>query len=185
MSDALSDVHLLRLPVAREDSPAGAPGRGDSTLRTMASGAIKICLDFGLSGHDGEEVVQEVFLALFSQLKCGRDKSNLSAWLFRVAHNLAIKRRMSSRGEIPDGGGAIGTLAHPAQNPEEELASVQRQRRFSSILDALPEQDRRCLYLRAEGLRYREISEVLGMSLGSVAASLQRTLARFQRADQR
>jgi RNA polymerase sigma-70 factor (ECF subfamily) len=56
---------------------------------------------------------------------------------------------------------------------------------LSAILRALPEQDRRCLYLRAEGLRYREVGEVLGMSLGSVAASLERSLARFQRADKR
>ena len=76
-------------------------------------------------------------------------------------------------------------LPHPTLNPEEELANDRKQRQFSSILQALPEQDRRCLYLRAEGLRYREIAEVLGMSLGSVAASLARSLARFQRVDQR
>ena len=43
----------------------------------------------------------------------------------------------------------------------------------------LPEQDRRCLYLRAEGLRYREISTILDMSLGSVSLSLERSLARM------
>ena len=37
-----------------------------------------------------------------------------------------------------------------------------------------------CLSLRAEGLRYREIAEVLGISLGSVAASLEKSLSRLQ-----
>jgi RNA polymerase sigma-70 factor (ECF subfamily) len=49
----------------------------------------------------------------------------------------------------------------------------------------LPEQDRCCLGLRAEGLRYREIAKVLGMSLGAVSVSLQRSLARLGRADGR
>ncbi|MGE3179719.1 MAG: RNA polymerase sigma factor [Vicinamibacterales bacterium] len=48
---------------------------------------------------------------------------------------------------------------------------------------ALPDQDRRCLYLRAEGLRYREIARTLGISLGAVAKSVARGLARLTTAD--
>ena len=54
-----------------------------------------------------------------------------------------------------------------------------------AILQALPEQNRWCLYLRAEGLRYREIAEVLDMSLGSVSLCLERSLARVARAAER
>jgi RNA polymerase sigma-70 factor, ECF subfamily len=137
---------------------------------------------FGLSEHDREEVVQEVFLSLHSHLKQGKARTNLPGWLFRVAHNLALKQRNADRKAI-NGGAYVDSLPHPALNPEEEFASNQRQRRLAAVLHALPEQDRRCLYLRAEGLRYREIADVLGMSLGSIALSLERSLARFQRAD--
>jgi len=61
----------------------------------------------------------------------------------------------------------------------------QRQNRLVAVLRALPEQDQRCLRLRAEGLRYREIADVLGISLGSVAASLSLSLERLGRADRR
>jgi RNA polymerase sigma-70 factor, ECF subfamily len=57
--------------------------------------------------------------------------------------------------------------------------------RLQSVLRALPEQDRRCLSLRAEGLTYREIGQILDMSLGAVALSLGRSLARFARAEER
>ena len=53
------------------------------------------------------------------------------------------------------------------------------------MLEALPEQDQRCLILRAEGLKYREIAEILGISLGSVSMSLARSLARMTRAEGR
>jgi RNA polymerase sigma-70 factor, ECF subfamily len=145
---------------------------------------VRYLSTFGLSQHDCEEIVQEVFLSLFSHLRKDKARTNLRGWLFRVAHNLALKHRNAERKAV-----GIATdfdnLPHPALNPEEKLASNQRQRQLSSILRALPEQDRRCLYLRAEGLRYREIAEVVEMSLGSVAVSLARSLARFQRADQR
>jgi RNA polymerase sigma-70 factor (ECF subfamily) len=55
---------------------------------------------------------------------------------------------------------------------------------MQAVLRALPEQDRCCLYLRAEGLRYREIAAALGMSLGAVSIALTRSLARMGRVDE-
>ena len=52
-------------------------------------------------------------------------------------------------------------------------------------MDALPETDRECLYLRSEGLRYREIAQILEISIGSVANCLARSLARLAAADER
>jgi RNA polymerase sigma-70 factor (ECF subfamily) len=66
-------------------------------------------------------------------------------------------------------------------NPEDQFSTNQTQKRLLAVLHALPEQDRRCLSLRAEGLRYREIAEILDMSLGGVALALGRSLARIAR----
>jgi RNA polymerase sigma-70 factor (ECF subfamily) len=79
---------------------------------------------------------------------------------------------------------AAAAQVDPQPNPEQRLASVQRQKTLMATMRALPERDQYCLSLRAEGLRYREISEVLEMSLGAVANSLSRSLARLERADQ-
>src|SRR5690349_24551353 len=58
---------------------------------------LRYLLSFGLSVADGEEVVQEVFLALFQHLQRGKPRHNLRAWIFQVAHNLALKQRNVSR----------------------------------------------------------------------------------------
>ena len=73
------------------------------------------------------------------------------------------------------------TVPDRAENPEEQLLRSRQHQHLQSVLRALPEQDQWCLSLRAEGLRYREISEVLGISLASVSASLARSLARLSR----
>ena len=73
---------------------------------------------------------------------------------------------------------AVGDLlADPAPNPEDQFAFNQTQERLLSVVRAMPEQNRWCLYVRAEGLRYREIAEVLDISLGSVSLYLERSLA--------
>src|ERR1700722_5154016 len=58
---------------------------------------LRYAVSFGLSLHDGEDIIQEVFLALFHHLQEGRSRSNLRGWVFRVAHNLALKRRATNQ----------------------------------------------------------------------------------------
>src|SRR5271170_4249661 len=141
-------------------------------------------VSFGLPHHDAEDIVQETFLSLFHHLERGRPRWNLNGWLFRVAHNLALKRRMANHAASSsvDHEEFLAQYPDPADNAEEQLAFNQAQQRLRAVFEALPEQDRRCLYLRAEGLKYREIARTLGISLGSVSISLSRSLARMNRA---
>jgi RNA polymerase sigma-70 factor, ECF subfamily len=149
---------------------------------------LRYLLSFSLSIPDAEDILQETFLALFEHLRGGKCRRHLRGWLFRVAHNLALRHRRSRRN--PESGQQSGgrcdeLLICPAPNPEEQLATGQAEQRLMSVLQALPEQNRWCLYLRAEGLRYREIAEILDISLGSVSAYLERSLAHISRAMKR
>ena len=141
---------------------------------------LRYLLSFRTDMADAEEIVQEVFLALFQHLCKGKSRSNLPAWTFKVAHNLALKNRQRTQRQ---GAELTGDHADLAEGPEEYVAGLQRQQRLLAVVKALPEQDQCCLSLRAEGLRYRDIAAVLGISLGSVASSLEKSLTRLARAD--
>jgi RNA polymerase sigma-70 factor (ECF subfamily) len=151
-------------------------------------GLLRYLSSFGLLREDGEEIVQEVFVLLFLHLRAGKSRSNIPGWIFRVAHNLGLKRRESIHRILK----TVSPLdpqsesqLDAALDPEQHLASFQRWARVLAVVNVLPEQDRRCLYLRAEGLRYRDIAHILDMSLGGVALSLARSLARLKKADPR
>ena len=140
----------------------------------------------GIGAPDAEDVVQDVFLSLLRHLQQGKPESNLRGWLFTVAHRLALKHRARTarRRNVLDGD--VASAAEPvdsADTPQERLERTERQTRLLRVLRALPERDRQCLYLRASGLRYREISEVTGMSLGAVSKSLARSVSRMANAD--
>jgi RNA polymerase sigma-70 factor (ECF subfamily) len=147
---------------------------------------LRYLASFALPSADAEEIVQDSFLALFRHLQRGRARTNLKGWLFRVAHNLALRRRRDGRRDrqnfspsaVPPADAAID----PDLDPERQLAAKQTQKTLLAVVDALSDQDRRCLCLRAEGLRYREIAEVLELSISTVSVSLGRSLARICRA---
>ncbi len=148
---------------------------------------LQYTASFGLGFHDGEEIIQEVFLSLLRHLQQGKSRENLPGWIFRVAHNLALKQKDAARRDSgawaeADAGSSV---VDQGASPERALIDDQAQTHILSAVEALGELDRRCLLLRAEGLRYREIAEVLGISLGSVSASLTRSLVRIARTAER
>ena len=144
---------------------------------------LRYLLSLGLRLQDGEEVIQEVFLALFQHLSGGKPRDNLRGWLFRVAHNIGLKRqyRASREMQIFAASGEEDLAVDPCLNPEQRLASSRTHRQLLAVVNALPERDRQCLSLRAEGLTYREIAQVLEVSLGLVSLMLTRCLARIAR----
>ena len=148
---------------------------------------LRYLSNFGLALPDGEEIVQDVFLLLYQHLQLEKSRENLRGWLFRVAHNLALKRRYRTRREFEmrTEACALDPDVDPSPNPEIQLATSQHHERLLAVIEALPEHDRRCLFLRAEGLRYREIARILDISLGAVSGSLARSLARIARAAER
>ena len=142
---------------------------------------------FGIACQDGEEIIQEVFLLLLRHLEQGKSRENLPGWIFRVAHNLALKKlELTRRDSSARAGRDAGELAIDRDpNPEQALIHGQTQKHLLSVVNALAEQDRRCLLLRAEGLNYRQIAEVLEISLGSVSTSLAQSLAKIARTAKR
>lgn len=148
-------------------------------------GVQRYVRSFGIEAGDCEDVVQETFLALFRHLLRGGGRSNLRGWIFRVARNLALKQRERQRRKVPFAvpGGRVPDRIDSASSPEERLLADQRQAQLHAVVRALPDRSRRCLQLRVEGLRYREIAGALGVSVGTVANALAHAATRVRRAE--
>jgi RNA polymerase sigma-70 factor (ECF subfamily) len=151
---------------------------------TTAPSLLRYVQSFGLSADETEDVVQEAFLSLFYHLRIGRPRTNLRGWLFKVSHNLALdERRRRKHRAGPNDIERMERHVDPLPDPEVRLTLTERARRLRSVYRALSLRDRQCLFLRAEGLRYRDIAAALGMSLGGVAKSLTRSMTRLVNAD--
>ena len=114
------------------------------------------------------DVVQETFLRLCRERKSQLD-GHLAEWLFTVCRNKALDvRRKESR---------MTTLVDPelteSNSRESSPVLVAEQHddtgRIVELLDRLPEKKREVIRLKfQQGLRYREIAEVTGLSVSNV-----------------
>jgi RNA polymerase sigma-70 factor, ECF subfamily len=135
----------------------------------------------GLYPPQAQEATQDVFLRLYVTLKRKKeDIRNHRAWIFRVAHNHGLKLRAERNTQRPFDTDIEARLRDPERNPEQALLERERILRFHRAMEGLSEQQRRCLFLRLEGLRYPEIGETLGISASTVGEFLRRAISRLR-----
>lgn len=130
---------------------------------------------------DAEDLTQEVFIRLFQDLREGKGIENVKAWLLRVAHNLAIdnsrRSHFSESLDAPANQWMTGELSDSCPNPEARAVDESSRLR---LLKRLSPQERRCMELRSEGLRYREIADVLGIRIPTVQTTLERAIRKIR-----
>ena len=136
-------------------------------------------LTLGLTPPVAQETVQEVFLKLYLAMRDGPTIENPRAWVFRVAHNTGLNVRAGERRmePLPE----VAPPVSPARNPEEEMAERERERRLQAAVAELSPQQRQCLHLRAEGLRYHEIAAALGVSVSTVNEFVRRAVRKLKK----
>src|SRR5271169_4615620 len=129
--------------------------------RELRQPLLRYLAGLGLTRDEAQDVVQEAFLSLHKHLTGGGSQENVRGWLFRVAHNRARNYQQSyaqRMGEPIDP--YFDTLSHET-TPEQAVLEKEKFLQMEAAVRSLAPQERECLMLRAEGLRYREIGEVL------------------------
>jgi RNA polymerase sigma-70 factor, ECF subfamily len=146
--------------------------------QTMGPALLGYVRQFVGSAAAAEDIVQTAFLKTFDEMQRGKIL-NLRAWLYRVAHNLAIDQLRRNRNEETAVTGWFLQRTEPRSAPSAEENAI-RQQRISHVLKSLNDRERGCLMLRAGGFSYAEIGEVLGMSSKAVSVYLVRGLKKVR-----
>ena len=147
---------------------------------------------YRMLGHyeDAVDISQDVFLKAYSGLQSYRPKYPFTAWLFRIARNATIdelrRRRLATVSLDAPIQAAEGTIerdvADTGIGPEEELLHFELRSRLATAIGGLADRYREPLVLRhAGGLSYDEISEALGLPLGTVKTRIFRAREALRR----
>lgn len=136
------------------------------------------------SAADAEELTQDCFLRLYRYLSQGGQVDNPKLWLFHVAHNLLLDRHKRARRlrevGVPAWDQFAETCGDSSPSPEEALLQRERYEHMNRAMRKLTIQQREVLILKAEGLGYREIGEIMSLSTFAVAAHVRRAIAKMK-----
>jgi RNA polymerase sigma factor, sigma-70 family len=139
-------------------------------------------LTLGLWPPQAQEATQDVFLKLYVALRSGEKIASTRAWIFRVAHNHGLNVRAREDAMEPFDPDLEARIVEKKNNPEEDAIEGEQMLRLNRALAGLSAQQRNCLHLRAEGLRYHEIASAIGISSSAVGEFLRRAITRLKKA---
>jgi RNA polymerase sigma-70 factor, ECF subfamily len=132
--------------------------------------------------HDAEDLTTQTFLKMLESI--GRFRwgtAPFSAWLFRIAHNLAMdhfraRRRWQPEDEVPEPEGAVESSA------EEEAMRVLSGESMLELIEQLSDEQRQVLILKfVFDFSNVEAATVLDKTEGAVKSLQHRALASLQR----
>jgi RNA polymerase sigma-70 factor (ECF subfamily) len=149
---------------------------------TAREGVIRYLVASGLDGDAAAEATQEAFLRLYTARRDGEQIREPGLWVYRVARNIAlntIKRSALTRSALFEA--LEATIASAESSAEEQLIEREWMESFGEAMKNLSERQRLCLELRSQGLRYRDIAEVLEIQISTAAEYVRRGIEELRK----
>lgn len=135
------------------------------------------------NAQEAEDVVQDTFLRVYTNLDRYDDTHKFSTWIYRIGTNLCIDRLRKRKGtlsldaENPEGEGIDGhdMLSSPEPLPEQQLILSETQQVIRDAIDKLPAKYKTIVILRyLHDMSLQEISDVLNMPITTIKTRVHR-----------
>lgn len=138
----------------------------------------------GVPDRDIGDAIQEVFLAIHRTLPAFEERCSMSTWLFTICRSVARDRRRRAyrRYEVIDGA-LVDAQPDSGSDLSTRLEHRQKLAELDAILEAMEEEQRLVFVLfEIERMTGAEISEALGIPLGTAYSRLRLARAAFRAA---
>lgn len=149
---------------------------------------FKTCIGVVHNSDDADDVAQEVFIEAFQSIEKFRADSKISTWLYRIAMNKSLNFvRANKRNKLLLSLGLknMPNIADEEQSfdqPHEAMMQKQRKQIMDSAIDSLPSNQRSAfVFSKFDELSYKEISEIMEISVSSVESLLFRAKQNLQK----
>lgn len=173
----MSDESLgLALPFSRFDADMG---QASTLYRELRKPLLRYLVCLGLSPDEAQDIVQDAFVSLQRHLAADGSRESIKSWLYRVAHNAARNSQKSYAQRFAAPLDARVEAIPDGDTPERAVLEKEKLQRLAKAMRGLTESERECLVLRAGGLRYREIAEVMGFSTSTAGETIERAIRKL------
>jgi RNA polymerase sigma-70 factor (ECF subfamily) len=154
---------------------------------------VNTCRGFVSNYADAEDLAQEVFIELFESLPEFRHESKLSTWIYRIAVNKSLNHiRKKKRENIFSSFASIFENSDKPQNLEiadhgisdeadRKINTTELHKTLKTAINKLPKNQKIAFILsKYQDLSYKEIAEVMDLSISSVESLLFRAKVNLQ-----
>jgi RNA polymerase sigma-70 factor (ECF subfamily) len=170
-------VHAMVKPLGiRSEIGDMVPVDFQRVLTEFGPSLARLTLGYEVNPESRKDLLQEIYIAVWRSLAIYDDRCSLRTWVYRVAHNTAVKHVMRVRRRAFATFKNLEDIDEPAdpKNLEEDLSREMALRELSLFIARLKPLDRQIILLYIEDIGAEEIAEITGMSRGAVGVKVHR-----------
>jgi len=145
-----------------------------SALEQNREKLFRVCLIYSEDEEDAKDLFQEVLVHIWRSRSTFKGNSAIGTWMFRVALNVCLRfksKYTKNQNRLIRLDSITISNLRSQENDEEENEKLNALR---ECVKKLNEGDKAIVVLHLEGLAYREIASVLGISENYVAVKIKR-----------
>lgn len=167
----------LRDRVWAERIRAGDVAAFEEVFRQLAAPLQVFAAGFVGSAAVAEELVQEIFLALWCQRESLEIRASILTYLYVAARNRAITHLKHEHVVAAWEAASPAVAEERAATVEDDLVEAELSLRVQEAIDRLPERTRQVFTLsRHQNMTYDQIAQALGVSVKTVETQMGRAL---------
>ncbi len=121
----------------------------------------RLCMGYFNDHEQAMDAAQETFIRVYRKLPEFEGRSKVGTWIYRIATNHCLREMHKQSGKprvsLPDG------MEAPENTGNEEQVD-----RLYELISTLPEGDRLIISMELEGIKQKEIAEIMGLSSGNI-----------------
>jgi RNA polymerase sigma-70 factor (ECF subfamily) len=128
-----------------------------------------------------EELYQDTWSRVIDARARYAPSARFAAWLFRIAHHLAIDHLRRLHPTVNADDVLVGFPGLPEDDPALALDQAEQMERLAGLVEALPTEQKAVLLMRAEGdLTLEEIAATVGTGRETIKSRLRYALAKLR-----
>jgi RNA polymerase sigma-70 factor (ECF subfamily) len=150
-----------------------------NTVESNKDRIFRICRSYTADNEDAKDLFQEVLLNLWKSLPSFKNQSNIDTWVYRITINICLRAKQFSDKKQKH---FVRLESINIENIEDTITPNENEKLFlklSESIKLLEGIEKSIILLHLEGVSYKEIAQVFGLTENHIAVKIKRTRSKL------
>jgi RNA polymerase sigma-70 factor (ECF subfamily) len=155
----------------------------DEIVKTNYNRVFRLCLRYSGDKEEAQDLTQEVFIKVWSNIKKFRGEAAISTWIYRIASNVCLSSFRDKKKIVTEFQDTSKAIIYDESEDEMVDWDIEEKKLklLSACLEKLTPEDRTIMSLYLEDVDSKTISEVTGLSDGNIRTRIHRIKVNIKR----
>ena len=145
-----------------------------NTVESNKDRILRICRSYTADNEDAKDLFQEVLINIWKSLPSFKNQSNIDTWVYRITINICLRAKQFSDKKQKHFVKLESINIHNIKDTSSPNENEKLFLKLSESIELLEGIEKSIILLHFEGISYKEIAQVFGLTENHIAVKIKR-----------